>query len=63
MGNNAEEVVSNLKAITQTLFHWFAQNKMKANLSVISFSVPLMRSTLKYQRQQFVIQTRKSYWE
>ena len=32
-GNNAEEVVSELKAITQKLFIWFAQNKMKANLN------------------------------
>ena len=33
IGNNIEEVVSKLKAITQTLFTWFAQNKMKANLN------------------------------
>ena len=31
--NNAEEVVSELKAITQKLFTWFAQNEMKANLN------------------------------
>ena len=30
-GNNAEEVVSKLKAITQKLFFWFTQNKLKAN--------------------------------
>ena len=33
IGNNAEEVVSELKAITQKLFTWFAQNEMKANLN------------------------------
>ena len=33
IGNNAEEVVSKLKAITQKLFTWFAQNEMKANLN------------------------------
>ena len=33
IGNNAEEVVSELKAITQKLFIWFAQNEMKANLN------------------------------
>ena len=33
IGNNIEEAVSKLKAITQTLFTWFAQNKMKANLN------------------------------
>ena len=33
IGNNAKEVVSKLKAITQKLFTWFAQNKMKANLN------------------------------
>ena len=33
IGNNAEEVVSELKTITQKLFTWFAQNKMKANLN------------------------------
>ena len=31
--NNAEEVVSELKAITQKLFTWFAQIEMKANLN------------------------------
>ena len=36
-GNNAEEVESELKAITQKLFSWFAQNEMKANLNVICF--------------------------
>ena len=30
--NNAEEVVSELKAITQKLFTWFTLNEMKANL-------------------------------
>ena len=33
IGNNAEEVVSELKAITQKLFTWFAQNEMKTNLN------------------------------
>ena len=33
IGNNAEEVVSELKAITQKVFIWFAQNEMKANLN------------------------------
>ena len=33
IGNNAEEVESELKAITQKLFTWFAQNEMKANLN------------------------------
>ena len=33
IGNNAKEVVSKLKAITQKLFTWFAQNKMKVNLN------------------------------
>ena len=33
IGNNAEEVVSKLKAITQKLFIWFAQSEMKANLN------------------------------
>ena len=31
--NNAEEVVSELRSITQKLFTWFAQNEMKANLN------------------------------
>ena len=33
IGNNAEEVVSELKAITQKLFIWFTQSEMKANLN------------------------------
>ena len=33
IGNDAEEVVSELKAITQKLFTGFAQNKMKVNLN------------------------------
>ena len=33
IGSNAEEVVSELKAIIQKLFTWFAQNEMKANLN------------------------------
>ena len=33
IGNNAEEVVSELKAITQKLFTWFAQNEVKAKLN------------------------------
>ena len=33
IGNNVEEVVSELKAITQKLFIWFIQNEMKANLN------------------------------
>ena len=33
IGNNAEEVVSELKVITQKLFIWFAQSQMKANLN------------------------------
>ena len=33
IGNNAEEVVSKLKAITQKLFAWFTQNEMKADLN------------------------------
>ena len=37
IGNNAEEVVSELKAITQKLFTWFAQNEMKANLNKCCF--------------------------
>ena len=32
IGNNAEELVSELKTITQKLFIWFVQNEMKANL-------------------------------
>ena len=31
--NNVEEVLSELKAVTQKLFTWFAQNEMKANLN------------------------------
>ena len=31
--NNAEEVASELKAITQKLFTWFTQNKMKVDLN------------------------------
>ena len=33
IGNNAEEVVSELKAITQKLFTWFSQNEMKVKLN------------------------------
>ena len=33
IGNSAEEVASELKAITQKLFTWFAQKEMKANLN------------------------------
>ena len=33
IGNNAEEAVSELKAITQKLFTCFARNEMKANLN------------------------------
>ena len=33
IGNNAEKVVTKLKAITQKLFTWFSQNKMKASLN------------------------------
>ena len=46
IGNNSEEVVSELRAITQKLFTWFAQNEMKANL----YKCHLLRSSLKYQR-------------
>ena len=35
IGNNAEEVVSELKAITQKLFTGFAPNEMKTNLNLI----------------------------
>ena len=33
IGNNAEEVVSELKVITQKLFTWFNENEMKADLN------------------------------
>ena len=33
IGNNAEEVVSELKAVTQKLLARFSQNKMKVNLN------------------------------
>ena len=33
IGNNAEEVVSELKAVTQKLLTRFSQNEMKANLN------------------------------
>ena len=32
IGNEAEEVVSELKTIAEKLFIWFVQNEMKANL-------------------------------
>ena len=32
IGNNPDEVVSELKDITEKLFAWFSQNEMKANL-------------------------------
>ena len=32
IGNNLEEVVSELKNIIKKLFTWFSQNEMKANL-------------------------------
>ena len=32
IGNNPDEVVSELKDITEKLFTWFSQNEMKANL-------------------------------
>lgn len=31
--NNPEELVYELKNLTEKLFIWFAKNKMKANLS------------------------------
>ena len=37
IGNNAEELVSELKAIIQILFIWFPQNEMKANLNKCHF--------------------------
>ena len=33
IGNNAEEVVSKLKATAQKLFTWFSQDEMKANVN------------------------------
>ena len=33
IGNNPDEVVSELRGITEKLFTWFSQNEMKANLS------------------------------
>ena len=40
-GNNAEDVVSELKAITQKLFIWFAQNELKGNLNKCHFHLLL----------------------
>ena len=51
-GNNAEEVVSELKAVTQKLFIWFAQNEMKANVNKCHLLlISLVRSTSKHQRE------------
>ena len=32
-GKNVKEIVSKIKAISQKVFTWFAQNKMKVNLN------------------------------
>ena len=62
IGNNTEEVVSELKTIAEKLFIWFAQNEMKAK-NVICFLVQPKRLTSKYQRQQFITYTRGSCWK
>ena len=52
MGKNAGVVVSELTAITQKLFTWFAQNEMKEKLNKCHLLlITTDTSTSKYQRQ------------
>ena len=40
-GKKAKEIVSKIKAITQKIFTWFVQNKMKANLNKCSLLISI----------------------
>ena len=59
IGNDAEEVISELKTIAEKLFTWFTQNEMKANLD----KCHLVLSTTKafhFQISERVIHTSNS---
>ena len=64
IGNNADEVVSELKAITQKLFTWFSQNKMKVNLNKCHLLLSTT-DTFNFEISETVIHNSnsKSYWE
>ena len=59
IGNNPDEVVSELKNITEKLFTWFSQNEMKANLGKCHM---LLSSTdsLNFQISETVIHNSQS---
>ena len=61
IGNNGEEEVSEMKAITEKLFTWFAKNEMKGNLNKCYL---LLSTTDTFNFETFfLIQSRKSYWQ
>ena len=61
VGNNPDEVVSELKDIIEKLFTWFSQNEMKANLGKCHMLLSFTES-LNFQISETVIhnsQTKK----
>ena len=59
IGNNAEEVVSKLKAITQNLYICFAQNEMKANLNKCHLLLSII-DTFNFEMSENVIRNSNS---
>ena len=55
ISNNPDEVVSQLKDITEKLFTWFSQKEMKANLGKYHMLLSSTESlNFKYLRQYFI---------
>ena len=59
IGNNPDEVVSELKDITEKLFNWFSQNEMKANLGKCHMLLSSTES-LNFQISETVIHNSQS---
>ena len=59
IGNNPDEVVSELKDITEKLFTWFSQNEMKANLGKCHMLLSSTES-LNFQISETVIHNSQS---
>ena len=59
IGNNPDEVVSELRDITEKLFTWFSQNEMKANLGKCHMLLSSTES-LNFQISETVIHNSES---
>ena len=59
IGNNPDEVVSELRDITEKLFTWFSQNEMKANLGKCHMLLSSLES-LNFQISETVIHNSQS---